>query len=116
DHLIETQHFYKKHGGKTVIVTRFLPIIRTFAPFVAGVGHMSFARFTAFNIAGGLLWVLACLMAGYFFGNLSFVKRHFDVVVIGIILVSALPFLLRVVSGELKKRRKHDSVPERGNS
>lgn len=113
NHLIETQRFYDRHGGKTVIITRFLPIIRTFAPFVAGVGKMPFARFSAFNVAGGILWVLACLMAGYFFGNIPIVKRHFDVVVVGIILVSTLPFLIRLVSGRLKKRKSYDSVQER---
>ncbi|HEX5036352.1 MAG TPA: DedA family protein [bacterium] len=112
-HLEETQRFYDRHGGKTVVITRFLPIVRTFAPFVAGAGGMPFGRFTAFNVAGGLLWVGACLLAGYFFGNIPFVKRHFDIVVAGIIFVSMIPFLIRVVSGYFKKRKAHDSVPER---
>jgi membrane-associated protein len=103
-HLIETQRFYDRHGGKTVVITRFLPIIRTFAPFVAGVGKMPFARFTAFNVAGGLLWVLACLLAGYFFGNIPIVKRNFEAVVVGIIIVSMLPLIFRVAAGKLKKR------------
>jgi membrane-associated protein len=112
-HLEETQRFYDRHGGKTLILTRFLPIVRTFAPFVAGAGGMPFARFAAYNVAGGLLWVGACLLAGYFFGNIPFVKRHFDLVVAGIIFVSMLPFVIRVISGALKKRKAHDSVPER---
>lgn len=111
-HLLETERFYERHGGKTIILARFLPILRTFAPFVAGIGRMSYPRFAAFNIVGGVLWVLACLLAGYFFGNIPIVKRNFEAVVVGIILVSLLPLLIRVVSGRFR-RRPHDSVSER---
>lgn len=112
-HLIETEKFYERHGGKTIVLARFLPIIRTFAPFVAGVGQMKYARFAAFNVAGGVLWVGACLLAGYFFGNIPVVKRNFEAVIIGIVLVSMLPFLIRLVSAKFNKRRRDDSVPER---
>jgi membrane-associated protein len=112
-HLMETRNFYERHGGKTLIITRFLPILRTFAPFVAGVGRMPFGRFEAFNVSGAVLWVLTCLLGGYFFGNIPLVKRHFDAVVLGIIFVSLLPLLFRLISGRLKKRRLHEAVSER---
>jgi membrane-associated protein len=112
-HLIETEKFYERHGGKTIVIARFLPIIRTFAPFVAGVGQMQYSRFALFNVAGGIFWVGACLMAGYFFGNIPVVKRNFEAVIIGIIVVSMLPLVIRLVSARLKKRGPHDSVPER---
>jgi len=113
NHLVEAQNFYERHGGKTILLARFLPIVRTFAPFVAGIGRMNYGRFAAFNVSGAVLWVAVCLLAGFFFGNIPFVKRHFDVVVVGIIFVSMLPFLIRVVSRRMKKRRQHDSIPER---
>jgi membrane-associated protein len=112
-HLIETEKFYERHGGKTIVLARFLPIIRTFAPFVAGVGRMPYVRFAAFNVSGAVLWVVACLLAGYFFGNIPVVKRNFEAVVVGIIVVSCLPLLVRVVSARLKKAKHHDPLPER---
>lgn len=116
-HLIETQNFYDRHGGKTIVLARFLPIIRTFAPFVAGIGRMPYARFAIFNVTGAFLWVFACLLAGYFFGNIPVVKRHFEAVIVGIVVLSTLPLLIRVVSAKLprkpKDRRRDASVPER---
>jgi membrane-associated protein len=91
DYLLRTHQFFEKHGGKTVIITRFAPILRTFAPFVAGVGYMTYSRFILFNLIGGLLWVLAFLYAGYFFGNVPLVKNNFSTVVIAIIVISLLP-------------------------
>lgn len=91
DYLLRTHAFYERHGGKTIIITRFVPILRTFAPFVAGIGRMTYARFTLFNIAGGLSWVLLFLLAGYYFGNIPAVKRNFHIVIIGIIVVSLIP-------------------------
>jgi membrane-associated protein len=91
EHLEKTQAFYDRHGGKTIVLARFVPIVRTFAPFVAGVGKMHYPTFLWFNVVGGLLWVGLCTVAGYFFGNIEVVKKHFELVVIGIVLVSVLP-------------------------
>ena len=91
EHLEKTQAFYDRHGGKTIVLARFVPIVRTVAPFVAGVGKMHYPTFLWFNVVGGLLWVGLCTVAGYFFGNIEAVKKHFELVVIGIVLVSVLP-------------------------
>jgi membrane-associated protein len=90
-HLIEAQGFYERHGRKTIILARFIPIIRTFAPFVAGIGKMRFTRFAAFSVAGGILWVVSVLLAGYFFGQIPFVDKHFELVVVAIVFISVLP-------------------------
>src|SRR5437773_6494929 len=92
--LERTQAFYARHGGKTIVLARFVPIVRTFAPFVAGVGRMRYRRFWMFNFAGGLTWVLLFLLGGFFFGNLEWVKRQFHVVIFAIIFLSVLPILL----------------------
>jgi membrane-associated protein len=91
EHLLRTQRFYEKHGGKTVVLARFVPIIRTFAPFVAGVGHMRYARFLGFNVGGGLLWVWSFGLLGYFFGNHPVVKENFGLAIIAVIVISLLP-------------------------
>jgi membrane-associated protein len=95
-HLDRTHAFYEKYGAKTIIIARFVPIVRTFAPFVAGVGEMSYRRFMAYNVVGGLGWVAICLLAGYFFGNLPFVRNNFSLVALGIIFVSLLPAVFEV--------------------
>ena len=92
-HLERTHEFYEKYGGKTIIIARFIPIIRTFAPFVAGIGSMSYWRFITYNIVGGVLWVAICVFGGYFFGNLEIVKRNFSLVVIAIVFISVLPII-----------------------
>lgn len=92
-----TQAFYEKHGGKTLIYAKFVPIVRTFAPFMAGVGKMRYARFLSFNVVGGLGWVLSMTLAGYNFGNVPLVRRNFEKVVIGIVLLSVLPMLIQIV-------------------
>jgi len=91
EHLAQTQAFYERHGGKTIVLARFVPIIRTFAPFVAGVGRMNYPQFLYYNVVGGLAWVLICTLAGYFFGNVPIVKNNFELVVVGIVLISVLP-------------------------
>lgn len=91
EYLERTHRFYEKHGGKTIILARFMPIIRTFAPFVAGVGSMHYRRFILFNISGAFIWVFLLTGGGYFFGNLPFVQRHFSLVILAIIILSILP-------------------------
>lgn len=91
EYLERTEKFFEKYGGKTIIIARFVPIIRTFAPFLAGVGAMRYRRFLLYNVAGGLLWVFLLTLAGYYFGALPFVKENFSLVILGIIIVSILP-------------------------
>ena len=91
EHLKRAHAFYEKYGGKTIIIARFVPIVRTFAPFVAGVGRMTYGKFITYNIVGGALWVSICLSAGYFFGNMEFVKKNFEIVILAIIFISILP-------------------------
>ena len=90
-HLLEAHRFYERHGGKTIILARFIPIIRTFAPFVAGVGYMGIKQFSFYNILSGIFWVGSLLGAGYYFGSLPFVKNHFSAVVYAIVVISLLP-------------------------
>ena len=97
DYLKRTEAFYEKHGGKTIILARFVPIVRTFAPFVAGVGRMNYGRFLAYNVVGAIIWVVVCVSAGYFFGNLPFVRENFSLVVLGIIGVSLIPLIVEWV-------------------
>ena len=92
--LLKTQSFYERHGGKTLVISRFLPIFRTFAPFVAGVGAMHYPRFFMFNLAGGLGWCFSLTLAGYWFGNLPWVRQNLSLLIVGIILVSLLPMLI----------------------
>jgi membrane-associated protein len=91
EHLLKTHRFYEKYGGKTIIFARFIPIIRTFAPFVAGIGKMEYRHFASFNIIGGVAWVLIFLVGGYYFGEQEFVKRNFHYVIVAIILISITP-------------------------
>jgi membrane-associated protein len=105
EYLVRTHQFYEKHGGKTIIIARFLPIIRTFAPFVAGIGSMTYRRFLLFNVAGGALWVLLFIPAGYFFGSVPFVKNNFSLVIIALILIPGIPSVVEVVRMQLRKRK-----------
>jgi membrane-associated protein len=95
-YLDKTHQFYEKHGGKTIILARFVPIVRTFAPFVAGMGHMSYRHFAAYNVIGALLWVLLFTYAGYLFGDLPIVQENLKLLIVGIILVSILPGIIEI--------------------
>ncbi len=99
----KTRKFFDKHGPKTIIIARFVPIIRTFAPFVAGIGDMHYGKFIRFNIIGGTVWVLLLTLVGYFFGNLPFVKNNFEVVVLGIIILSLVPITVEFIRNKFKK-------------
>ena len=100
-YLDQTQAFYAKHGGKTIIMARFVPIVRTFAPFVAGVGTMTYRHFASYSILGAALWVVSLTLAGYFFGNFAWVQHNFTLVIYAIVLVSVLPPLWSFVNGKL---------------
>lgn len=102
EHLARTHAFYEKYGGKTIILARFVPIVRTFAPFVAGVGTMSYGRFFVYNVVGAIVWVVGFVLLGYFFGNLPVVKRNFTLVIMAIIVLSIVPMVIEF----LRARRK----------
>lgn len=103
-HLLRTQEFYERYGGKTIIIARFIPIVRTFAPFVAGIGQMRYRRFFLFNVIGALLWVGLLLPAGYAFGNLPVIKKNFSIVIFAIIGISVLPAVIEILR-EWRARR-----------
>jgi membrane-associated protein len=104
EYLERTHAFFQRHGGKTIILARFVPIIRTFAPFVAGVGTMSYPRFLAYNVVGGVAWVGLFVWAGYFFGNLPVVRANFSVVILAIILISVVPMVVVVLQERSRAR------------
>ncbi len=96
-HLERTHAFYERYGGKTIVLARFIPIVRTFAPFVAGIGRMTYSRFLLYNVAGGIVWISAFVYAGYFFGNIPLVKKNFALVIFAIILVSIAPAVIEYI-------------------
>jgi membrane-associated protein len=104
EHIIKAQTFYEKHGGKTIIIARFIPIIRTFAPFIAGISKMNYTRFISYNIIGGLLWVIGLTMLGFFFGNMEIVKKNFELVIFGIIFISILPPIVEYIRYKIQKK------------
>jgi len=106
EYLEKTSEFYAKHGGKTIILARFVPVVRTFAPFVAGVGRMHYKTFLSYNIVGGFVWVTALILAGYFFGQMEIVKKNFEYVVIGIVAISVLPMIYEFAKHKLSKEEK----------
>jgi membrane-associated protein len=108
-HLLRAQEFYEKYGNKTIILARFVPIVRTFAPFVAGIGKMQYRRFVIYNIIGAVAWVSLCLFAGFYFGQIPQVHDNFELVVIGIILVSVLPMVVEFVNARRRNRREPPS-------
>jgi membrane-associated protein len=103
EYLDRTHHFYEKYGSQTIVIARFVPIIRTFAPFVAGIGFMPYRRFSIYNIAGGIAWVAIFIFGGYYFGNLPVVKNNFSIVIVAIIVISVLPAII----GFLQQRKKN---------
>lgn len=106
EYLDRTHAFYEKHGGKTIIIARFIPIIRTFAPFVAGIGRMSYGRFIAYNIIGGIAWVVIFVLGGYFFGNIPVVRKNFTLVIMVIIIISVIPGFVEYFRHRRKNRRR----------
>ncbi len=104
-HLEEAHRFYEKHGRKTIILARFVPIIRTFAPFVAGIGQMPFARFIGFSVSGGIFWVVSVTVAGYYFNQIEFVRTHFQLVVLAIVFISLIPAVLHALQARGKGAR-----------
>ena len=101
--------FFEKYGGLTIIITRFMPFFRTFAPFIAGTGHMNFGKFTIFNAIGGISWVSLFVLVGYFFGGIPFVQEHFEIIVLGIVAVSVAPAIIGAVKAALASRKKPES-------
>jgi membrane-associated protein len=108
-HLMQAHEFYERHGGVTIVLARFMPIIRTFAPFVAGIGKMTYAHFAVYNITGGIAWVLLFLLGGWWFGGLQTVQKHFHLIIIAIIVISVLPAVIEYLRG----RMSADRGPER---
>ena len=102
-HIDKTQKFYDKHGGKTIFLARFIPIVRTFAPFVAGIGKMEYKKFILYNATGGLTWVFGFTLLGYFFGNFPTVKENFSLVVVAIILLSVAPIIVEFIKAKMRK-------------
>lgn len=110
EHLERTQRFYEKHGGKTIVLARFVPIVRTFAPFVAGVGTMAYGRFLFYNVFGGFLWTALFIFGGYFFGGIPAVRNNFELVIIGIILISVLPMAIEFIRNRTQKQQAGEFV------
>jgi membrane-associated protein len=106
EYLLKTHEFYEKHGGKTIIIAQFMPIIRTFAPFVAGVGAMTYSKFILFNVTGCISWVCIFLLGGYFFGNIPMVKNNFTIVIMAIIIISVMPGFIEYLRQKFLARKK----------
>lgn len=105
EHIEETQKFFHKHGGKTIILARFVPIVRTFAPFVAGIGGMHYGQFVSYNVVGAVIWVLVATLAGYFFGNIPFVQENFSLIILAVIFISVIPMLIPLATKLYKKAK-----------
>lgn len=110
-YLDKTQAFYEKYGAKTIILARFVPIVRTFAPFVAGIGRMKYRTFFLYNVVGAIAWVAICALAGYLFGNIPFVKKNFEIAILGIIFISVLPMGIEFLKHYRDKKRDQAETP-----
>jgi len=110
ERMAKLDHFFAKYGGLTIVITRFMPFFRTFAPFVAGTGHMNFGKFTLFNCIGGISWVSLFVLVGYFFGGIPFVQEHFEIIVLGIVAVSVAPAVIGAIKGALSARKKKNQT------
>lgn len=106
ERMAKLDHFFAKYGGLTIVITRFMPFFRTFAPFIAGTGHMNFAKFTLWNTIGGVAWVSLFVLTGYFFGGVPFVQEHFELIVLGIVAVSVAPAVIGAIKGAMSSRKK----------
>jgi len=112
EYLLRTHGFYERHGGKTIVIARFLPIIRTFAPFVAGIGTMRYRRFLLFNVTGAILWVCLFVLGGHFFGSIPIVKNNFSLVIIALVLIPGIPSVVEFVRIQLQRRRSKAASSE----
>ena len=110
EHIVQTEEFFKKHGGKTIVLARFVPIVRTFAPFVAGIGKMHYGYFISYNVIGGVLWILLFTMSGYFFGNIPAVQHNFTLVIMAIVILSVLPMGYHYFQDKKAKKKAKKSV------
>ena len=111
EYMDKTHGFFEKYGGKTIVLARFVPIVRTFAPFVAGVGEMTYGHFITYNVVGGVLWVSIFLGLGYFFGNIPFVQKNFELVIIAIILISVMPAIYEILKAKFEKKSEVNISP-----
>lgn len=109
EHLMKAHNFYEKHGSITIVIARFIPIIRTFAPFVAGIGEMKYSKFIAYNLIGGIMWVSLFLGLGFFFGNLTFVRNHFTYVLVAIIFISLIPAVIAFIGDKKEKKQETEN-------
>ncbi len=109
-HLERTHQFYERHGGKTIIIARFIPIIRTFAPFVAGIASMTYRKFLSYNVVGGILWIFSLTLAGYFFGNIPVVRNNFSLVIMAIVVISVLPGIIEYLRQRSKTLQSKDEL------
>jgi membrane-associated protein len=114
-HLDQTHAFYERHGAKTIMLSRFIPLIRTFAPFVAGMGSMSYRKFFAYNVIGALVWVFGVVLLGHFFGNIPYVQKNFSLVILAIVVVSMIPPTLEIIRGWRSHRSRNGTGQERRN-